>query len=507
MNSRQIVRRAVTVMAAVATVGALTVGVAGAGAMIPPPHRDPNTVLLPLHAVRGAAPAIVDSEDRQVILRGVNVNSLGDYYQDDPRLPPTVPVTAHDWDSMAAHGFDVVRLLVSWSKLEPKPGRIDDRYLQRIHRAVDAASARGIYSVIDLHQDAWGKYIASPKHVVCPAGREPAIGWDGAPKWATITDGANTCTAGAREDSEAVLTAWDSFYANRNGIQDHLVRVWLRLAREFRTDPAVAGYDLLNEPNHGHQNDQAQVAAALGAYYAKAIKAIRVAETGPRTLHHIVFFETTVFGVPVDASFTTDGNIVFAPHNYGESIGDIPIEGLFGYYASLAKGYQTAMWTGEYGWFSDPTANASKVARFATADDSLITGGETWWQWRQACGDPHSIGHPGGKPDRVLIHFQENRCPGDRNGGVIPQWACVWRPYPRASPGRLTALHAGCTGDLRLSGTTARVGTLDVWYPGAASARPHVDGTQLSRVHVATVAGGFRITARVRGSYTVTARS
>jgi endoglycosylceramidase len=502
--SRQTVRRAVTTMLVVAVVGALTAGSAGAAAMFPAPGHGANA-LLRLHAVRGAQPAIVDAEGRQVILRGVNVNSLGDYYQDDRRLPPVVPVTAKDWDSMAAHGFDVVRLLVSWSKLEPQPGRIDSRYLARIHRTVDAAARRGIYSVIDMHQDAWGKYIASPKNVVCPAGREPAIGWDGAPKWATITDGANTCTASSREDSEAVLTAWDSFYANRDRIQDHLVSVWGRVAREFRTDPAVAGYDLLNEPNHGHHDDQATVATALGAYYAKAITAIRAAEAGRGSFHHIVFFEATVFGVPVLPGFTTDTNIVFAPHNYGESIGDIPIEGLFGYYAGLAKGYGTPMWTGEYGWFGDPPANASKLARFAAVDDADITAGETWWQWRQACGDPHSIGHPGGKPDRVLVHFQRNGCPGDHNLGVVAQWACTWRPYPRASPGRLDALHTGCTGDLQLSGTTDGPGAIDVWYPGGAASRPTVAGAGLSKVRITKVRGGFRITGRVQGSYTLTA--
>ena len=81
-------------------------------------------------------------------------------------------------------------------------------------------------------------------------------------------------------------------------------------------------------------------------------------------MHHIVFFEATVFGVPVLPGFTTDANIVFAPHNYGESIGDIPIDGLFGYYANLAKGYGTAMWTGEYGWFGDPTDERDEARAF-----------------------------------------------------------------------------------------------------------------------------------------------
>jgi endoglycosylceramidase len=502
--SRKLLNTALTVTVLLAVVGAgTTIAASQAGAARPSPLRSPT--LFALHATRGAEPAIVDSRGRQVILRGVNLNSLGDYYQADDRYPPVVAVKPRDWDEMARHGFDVVRLLVSWSKLEPQPGRIDHRYLWQIHRAVDAARARGIYTVVDMHQDAWGKFIASPEGVACPAGRDPAIGWDGAPKWATLTDGADTCTAGSREASEAVLTAWDNFYANRNGIMDRLAAVWGRIAREFRTDPAVAGYDLLNEPNHG-RHDSVQVKELLGAFYAKAITAIRNAERGPRAFHHIIFFEPTIFGAGVSPTFTTDTNIVFAPHHYGESIISTPIEGLFAYYDSLAKSYRTAMWIGEYGWFSDPAANAPKVARYAATEDSLITAGDAWWQWRQACGDPHSIGRVGGVPDDVLIHFQRNRCPGDHNGGVVPQWACVWRPYPRASPGRLTALTTGCAGDLQLSGRTTRTGTLDVWFPRNGTRRPEVAGARLSRVRVKHVAGGFRITARVTGSYRMSVR-
>lgn len=493
---RKILSTALTVAFVLSVVGARTDSAASASSRA---HALPA-----LHATRGEEPAIVDTRGRQVILRGVNLSSLGDYYQADRRYPPVVAVTARDWDEMARHGFNVVRLLVSWSKLEPKPGRIDHRYLRRIHRAVDAARARGIYTVIDMHQDAWGKYIASPPGVVCAPDREPAIGWDGAPKWATLTDGADTCTAGSREASEAVLTAWDSFYANREGIMDRLVAVWGRIAREFRTDPAVAGYDLLNEPNHGHHGDQ--IKAALGAYYGKTIDAIRAAETGPAAFHHVVFFETTVYGVGVDPTFTADENIVFAPHHYGESIGDIPIEGLFAYYAILANDFRTAMWIGEYGWFSDPPANASKLARYAATEDSLITAGDAWWQWRQACGDPHSVGRPGGVPDPILIHFQRNGCPGDHNGGVVPEWACVWRPYPRAAPGRLTSLRSSCTGDLQLSGATDRPGTLDVWFPASGSSRPRVEGERLSRVRVRSVPGGFRIRAKVSGEYRMSAR-
>ena len=112
---------------------------------------------------------------------------------------------------------------------------------------------------------------------------------------------------------------------------------------------------------------------------------------------------------------------------------------------------------------------------------------------------------PAASPTRCSVHFQRNGCPGDHNLGVVAQWACTWRPYPRASPGRLTALHSGCAGDLQLAGATDAPGTIDVWYPGGAGARPHVAGAGLSKVRTVKVPGGFRITGRVQGSYTLTA--
>lgn len=453
--------------------------------------------LLPLHAITGASPGVFDSHDRQVRLRGVDVNSLGDYYQDDPALPTVVPVTNRDWASMAAHGFDVVRLLVSWSKLEPKRGVFDDAYLARVSSTVQAAARYGIYSVIDMHQDAWGKYIASPKNVHCAPGADPAIGWDGAPQWATLTNGADTCTKGSRESAPAAETAWDSFYADRDGIMTQLVATWAHVAARFAGNAAVAGFDLLNEPNPGH--DGTPALRGLGRYYGRSIAAIRAAEAGAQGFHHIAFFEDTVDGAFVAPHFTTDTNIVFAPHNYGESIGNIPIEAEFDYYAAGARSYKTAMWIGEYGWFSDPSASASKVARFATKADSLLDVGEAWWQWRQACGDPHSIGKPGGQPASVVIQFQNNACPGDHNQGVNSAWNCTWRPYPMASPGHLTALKTGCANDLEVQGTTTKPGTIDIWFPGTHA--PHVAGTTHSTVR--KVPGGYRVTGTVSGTYDV----
>ncbi|MCU1448711.1 MAG: Endoglycosylceramidase, partial [Acidimicrobiales bacterium] len=229
--------------------------------------------LLPLHVVRGQQARIADADGRHVLLRGVNTNQLGDYYQANLNLAPTVPLTEDDFAQMEALGFDAVRLIVHWSLLEPRRGFIDTDYLDRVHQAVDWAATHGIYVILDMHQDAWGKYIATPPGTLCPPGLQPAIGWDGAPQWATITDGMTTCREQLRELSPAVGQAFANLWIDRDGIQTELVKTWAALAKEFAADPAVAGYDLLNEPHPGYTPGVTDL-TFLGRYYSAAIDAI-----------------------------------------------------------------------------------------------------------------------------------------------------------------------------------------------------------------------------------------
>jgi len=287
----------------------------------------PAVAALPqLHAERGSSPAIVTSDGRQVLLRGVNVNQLGDYWQQSPALAPTVPLAADDFAGIHALGMNEVRLLVHWSALEPERGKFDEAYIARITEAVRWARRQGIYVVLDMHQDAWGKYIASPKDEACAPGFSHQQGWDGAPKWATITDGLPTCRFQLREVAPAVGQAWQNFYLDRDGIQSELVKTWAHLAKTFAADPTVAGYDLINEPNPGY-GVGAEDATALGLYYKNAIAAIRAAESSaPRGFHHIVFFEPSVIWSAAAADATPppplvdDPSAVFAPHLYAESI-------------------------------------------------------------------------------------------------------------------------------------------------------------------------------------------
>src|ERR1700747_2356058 len=107
--------------------------------------------LRPLHVSHEERPRIVDDRGRTVLLRGVNVNQLGDYYQDDPYIPSTVLLSQGDFQRIAGLGMDVVRLIVHWSKLEPTRGFIDPAYLAEIHQAVEWAAANDVYVVLDMH--------------------------------------------------------------------------------------------------------------------------------------------------------------------------------------------------------------------------------------------------------------------------------------------------------------------------------------------------------------------
>ena len=283
----------------------------------------PATVPLPaLSAIRGTEARVVDDKGRQVLLRGVNLNVLGDYFQANTTYPTVIPATDADWAEMAADGFNVVRLLVSWSALEPTKGAFDTDYLARIHEAVDAARAHGIYVVLDMHQDAYSKFVASPAGITCPASAKPGIGWDGAPEWATITDGADTCAAaGVRELAPAVMAAFDNFYADTDGVQTELIKTWASLAGEFATDPTIAGYDLFNEPNWGTDVDGS--GAELGAFTQKTISRHPLGRAGgggpvPHRLLRTGGPVAQAGTLPPPATITDD-NVVFAPHNYNDS--------------------------------------------------------------------------------------------------------------------------------------------------------------------------------------------
>ena len=98
-----------------------------------------------------------------------------------------------------------------------------------------------------MHQDAYSAFIATEDEAECAEGSRPGKGWDGAPEWATITDGLSTCVTGERNSAPAVVAAWNHFYDDTDGMRGRFAASWAAVAQRFAGRAEVAICDLLNE--------------------------------------------------------------------------------------------------------------------------------------------------------------------------------------------------------------------------------------------------------------------
>jgi endoglycosylceramidase len=487
-----------------------------------------------LHAVRGERPGIFDEDGRQVVLRGVNLNFLAEYAVNNPDYAPTIDgVDAGTWDEIADEGMNTVRLLVSWSRLEPERGRIDEGYVEEIRQAVADAADRGLYVVIDMHQDAWGPFVATPEGVECPPGQEPSNGWDGAPEWATPTPGVNSCRGAegeAKPGSELVFDAWDRFYRDADGVRTALVTTWAALVEGLGDAPNIAGYDLLNEPGHGRGPTAPPALLAefpaLGEFYDRAIDAIRLAEQDAGVDPRPVFFEQTVAGSAPPADFSDDPGLVFAPHIYGGSIIEfLTVDQNWDLVHAQATGFGTSLWIGEYGWFDDPAARpeyVERATRFGEREDGapsdgpgatpppFVPAGSAWWQWTTGCGDPHRIVDRGLEPEGPSWQYRLSECPSGADLGVVPEWrTLVTRPMVRFAPGWLTSVTSDGESDGDGDGPGLRVEAVDaepgqqlvLWFPGGpGNAKPQVDGEGIADAASEQLGRGWLVTATVEAA-------
>ena len=459
---------------------------------------------VPAGFLRADGDRITDGEGHEVLLRGANVNQLVDFYQPREDVPATRPLTEEDFEGMAALGFDVVRLGVSWSALEPERGELDEAYLEQIDDAIAWAKANGIRTVIDLHQDSWSND-PTAEGTECRPGTDPMWGYDGAPDWATIWDGAPRCQFQGRDISPAGDRAFEHFWFDTDGIQSALVRTWGELAGRYADEPAVAGFDLMNEPGFG-QTAPVTTSLQLGRFYDRAIDAIR--EAGAP---QIVFIEPSILwsGLGFDSGpplgFTDDANIVFSPHLYSESItmdrslGIPPIVGMerqFDLARRVADDYGIPLWSGEYGYWGEEDDINARMHRYARAEDAHGLG-SAYWVWKQACGDPQNgIGEFGiGLVPEICATGED----GPGNEVLLGELS---RAYPRVAPGRIVSLAADGA-QLSFEGTVdERTCGLDVWIPGETEPDPRTEG--VTDVELERQDGGWRLTGCAEGDYSVT---
>jgi len=373
---------------------------AGALAVRVRPQR-PAAGPLPWLSVRGGV--IVDGRGREVLLRGFN--------DDELLRPAQLPsaLTAQDAALIQAEGFDVVRLPIAWSRLEPRPGQLSHSYLNRIVRLVRLCAAHRLYTVIDMHTEDFG----------------PAFGGIGAPRWLRVPLVPNLQLPGLgaawrRHLSPAVNAALAAFWLTP-GWQNLYWGALAQVARRLRPFSGVAGYDLYNEPHPLPIPPALFETRILWPFYARGIA--RIARADP---NHLFIVEGELFGgLPTAIRPLHAPDLVYSLHLYAGSL----LPPAFGgsaapLWAELSQGLResrrlpAAYWTGELGIARTvPRAESWARAELRLANRARV--GWAWWQWADA--GSWSVDAAGGR--------------------VAWSWLRVLaQPYPTAAPGHLRSV-------------------------------------------------------------------
>ncbi len=338
---------------------------------------------------------LTDSAGRVLQLRGFNVDKYAE-------------ATEADLRSAAEHGFTLVRVAISWNRLEPTRGQLDRTELDRLHRVLDWAEKYGLLALVDFHQDVYGPKFGG--------------GDRGIPVWATRDDGLPF-----EEDPDdwfagyfqpAVQAAFTHLYDDPD-LRRWQADFYTRLARELRDHRSLLGYDLFNEPSGpipGDPTDPAVLVAAsaeleqgrLAEMYRRLIKAVRQADS-----RSWLFVEPTVLvgqGVPTRLPSFGDprsgaDRLGYAPHFYDTAVEagrDWDPSGGFveNYLAAITAYPQTGhlpVLVGEWGPPNSRTpGNAELVKRQVAAMNGFASGWAMWY-WCKGGGGYCALG-PDGRP-------------------------------------------------------------------------------------------------------------
>lgn len=285
-----------------------------------------------------------DAKGAAILLRGVNVSGAF-------KTPPAMDkFQAAHFDPLPAWGVNTVRLLFNWESFEPEKGRYDGKYLEWYAGLVREAGRRGIGVVIDLHQDAFSRF---------------AMGGcgDGFPRWAvvgtpSIPDNGAACTdwGGRQLFDPQVRASYEAFYANSQGVRTQYLALWRRLAARFRSESAVIGYDLLNEPTRGDWASQ------LLPLYTDAAQMVRSMDNTK-----IIFVEPVAGRISLGPGLVVAPgmrkpdfeNLALAPHFYDLQMLSLGRH-LFGRWSdfseteiddieNIAQRWNVPVWIGEFG--------------------------------------------------------------------------------------------------------------------------------------------------------------
>lgn len=210
-------------------------------------------------------------------------------------------ITQPDIHFLKQAGFNHVRASFNWRLFvtEDDPRRFEGPGYDCLDRLVEWCKAEGLYVVLDMH---------------------------GAPGGQT---------------GDNIDDSWGyPFLYECAQSQALTVDLWASLAERYGQEPAILGYDLLNEPVATHF-DREQFNPTLEPLYKRIVDAIRAYDP-----HHILFLggaqwntNFDVFGPPFD------DKLVYTFHRYWQDVTPSLIEE----YVQFGERYNVPLWMGESG--------------------------------------------------------------------------------------------------------------------------------------------------------------
>ncbi|MFT3693949.1 MAG: cellulase family glycosylhydrolase [Kofleriaceae bacterium] len=329
-----------------------------------------------------------DDEGRAVIMRGVNLSGAQKIapYLDDKTAADYARVR-NDW------GFNAIRFIMTWSAVEPTQGQYDELYLSAVRERMQWAHDAGLFVIVEMHEDIYGE----------------GFGFDGAPKW--------TCDAANYEGfvpgdpwfvsaTDPKVEACVDHLMNDADIQDQFVAMWKHVALTLSDQPAIIGFDPLNEPNWGTYPIFTFEKDKLAPLYDRVVGEVR------GVTNWVAFLEPGAsrnLGTPTSLPVPSYPDVMYAPHSYdsaaesGAGFDPSHRQSIIDNVAEL-QGEATArgegLWIGEYGGVA---ANPGIVDYMSAQYDAVgaVAGSSMYWSYDKS--DGYSLLDPEGneKPDLV----------------------------------------------------------------------------------------------------------
>jgi hypothetical protein len=296
--------------------------------------------------------------------------------------------------------------------------------------------------------------------------------------------------------------------------QERLVDLWKQIARRFKDEPAVAGYDLLNEPLPERTGAAKAHKAELEPLYRRLTQAIREIDS-----RHMIIVEGadwandwSVFSKPFDK------NLVYQFHYYcwdtPAKLHDVRK------YLDYRNKFNAPIWAGE-------TGERDNTIYWATMDYFEANNiGWSFWPWKKldTQNTPYSI-KPPQNWDRVAAYSRH----GEKPSTEVSQQAfkellqnirldnCVFIPdvvnsMMRLTPARIQAENFGQGGlgkSYQVKDPSRRSGVYRQWEPVLVTASEPA-GRRQSNQYITLNASewtGYSITSRTAGNYDVSLRA